>query len=207
MARYRGPRCKVSRREGMDLGLIGRTRALDSKCQLEKPPGQHGESRQRRMSDYAVQLREKQKLRSIYGLLERQFRNYYKEAARRRGSTGENLLKLLECRLDNVVFRMGFGATRAEARQLVSHKAILVNGRTVNIPSYRIHENDTISIREGKRKQVRIQDSLALAEQYGWPDWVSVDTKQMQGLFKAVPERSELPPDINESLIVELYSK
>jgi small subunit ribosomal protein S4 len=179
---------------------------LDSKCKLEKIPGQHAD-RRTRLSDYGLQLREKQKLRRIYGVLERQFRNYYKKAALQKGSTGENLLKLLECRLDNVVYRMGFGITRSEARQLVSHKAILVNGQTVNIPSYQIKADDTIAVRDGSKKQLRIQEALSLSEQYGIPGWVDVDTKKMAGTFKSVPERSDLPPDINESLVVELYSK
>jgi small subunit ribosomal protein S4 len=208
MARYIGPKCKLSRRQGMDLGLKGRGRAIETKCKLDRPPGQHGENRSRgRQSDYAVQLREKQKLRFIYGILERQFRNYYTKAASRKGATGENLLQLLECRLDNVVYRMGFGVTRAEARQLVSHKAITVNGRTVNIPSYQVSADDVIAVRERARKQVRIQDSLNLAEQLGFPEWVEVDTKKMEGRFRAVPERADLPADINESLVVELYSK
>ncbi|MDX1434033.1 MAG: 30S ribosomal protein S4 [Gammaproteobacteria bacterium] len=207
MARYIGPKCRLSRREGTDLLLKSRARALDSKCKLETPPGQHGARRQRRMSDYALQLREKQKLRRMYGVLERQFRNYYQAAASKKGATGENLLKALEQRLDNVVFRMGFGATRAESRQLVSHRAVLVNGRSVNIPSYEVQPNDVVSIREKSRKQARIQDSLTIAEQYGFPDWVEVDASKMEGVFKAVPAREELPPDINEQLVVELYSK
>jgi len=207
MARYIGPKCKLSRRQGTDLFLKSRARPLESKCQLEKPPGQHGDNRQRRLSDYGVQLREKQKLRHMYGVLERQFRNYYKEAARRRGATGELLLQLLESRLDNVVYRMGFGSTRSEARQLVSHKAILVNGRVVNIPSYQVSQNDLISVRERARSQVRIQDSLAVAEQIGFPEWLEVDAKKMEGTFKTVPERADLPAEINESLVVELYSK
>ena len=207
MARYTGPRCRLSRREGMDLMLTGRTRPLDSKCKLETPPGQHGARRQRRMSDYALQLREKQKLRRIYGVLERQFRNYYKEAARQKGATGENLLRLLECRLDNVVYRMGFGATRAESRQLVNHKSVMVNGRCVDIPSYQVGLSDVVSIREKARKQQRIQDSLTLTEQYGFPGWVEVDVSKMEGVLKAVPEREDLPPDLNEKLVVELYSK
>ena len=207
MARYTGPRCRLSRREGMDLMLTSRTRPLDSKCKLDTPPGQHGARRQRRSSDYALQLREKQKLRRIYGVLERQFHKYYKEAARLRGATGENLLRLLECRLDNVVYRMGFGATRAESRQLVSHKAIMVNGKCVNIPSYQVGLSDVVSVREKARKQQRIQDSLTLTEQYGFPGWVEVDSAKMEGGFKAAPEREDLPPDINEQLVVELYSK
>ncbi len=207
MAKYIGPKCKLSRRLGVDLSIKSRARALETKCHLDKAPGQHGDERQRRVSDYALQLREKQKLRAMYGMLERQFRNYYKEAARRKGATGENLLRLLECRLDNVVYRMGFGSTRAEARQLVSHKAILVNGQAINIPSYQVKPSDVISVSEKCQKQVRIQDSLALAEQYGLVEWVDVDAKKMQGVFKHVPERSDLPADINESLVVALYSK
>ena len=207
MARYTGPRCRLSRREGMDLMLTSRTRSLDSKCKLDAPPGQHGARRQRRSSDYALQLREKQKLRRMYGVLERQFRNYYKEAARRKGATGENLLRLLECRLDNMVYRMGFGSTRAESRQLVSHKSIMVNGRCVNIPSYQVSLSDVVTIREKSRKQQRIQDSLALTEQYGFPGWVEVDVEKMEGVLKSLPEREDLPPDINEQLVVELYSK
>ena len=207
MARYTGPRCRLSRREGMDLMLTSRTRPLDSKCKLDTPPGQHGARRQRRMSDYAMQLREKQKLRRIYGVLERQFRNCYKEAARQKGATGENLLRLLECRLDNVVYRMGFGSTRAESRQLVSHKSVMVNGRCVDIPSYQVGLSDVVSVREKARKQQRIQDSLTLTEQYGFPSWVEVDVAKMEGVLKAMPEREDLPPDINEQLVVELYSK
>jgi small subunit ribosomal protein S4 len=206
MARYIGPKCKLSRREGTDLGLKSRVRALDTKCNMEKVPGQQGE-RRRRQSDYGLQLREKQKVRRIYGVLEKQFRNYYKKAAQKKGATGDNLLKLLEGRLDNVVYRMGFGATRAEARQLVSHKAILVNGQTVNIPSYQVSPEDVISVREKSRNQVRIQNSLALAEQYDFPEWVEVDVKGMSATFKRVPDRSELPAEISEQLIVELYSK
>jgi small subunit ribosomal protein S4 len=207
MARYIGPKCKLSRREGADLMLKSRARPLDSKCKLETPPGQHGARRQRRLSDYALQLREKQKLRRIYGVLEKQFRNYYKEADRRKGPTGENLLKLLECRLDNVVYRMGFGATRSEARQLVSHKAIQVNGQCVNIASFQVKPEDVICVREKSRKQARIQDALSVAEQVGFPEWVDVDVSKMEGIFKSIPDREELPPDINEQLVVELYSK
>lgn len=206
MARYLGPKCKISRREGADLMLKSRARPLDSKCKIDKLPGQHGDKRGR-MSNYGMQLREKQKLRRIYGVLERQFRNYYKRASRLKGSTGENLLKILECRLDNVVYRMGFGVTRSECRQLVSHKAIEVNGVTVNIPSYHVSPEDVISVREKSTKQLRIKDALNAAEQIGLPDWVDVDAKKMQGKFKSVPERDDLPPDINESLVVELYSK
>ena len=206
MARYLGPKCKISRREGTDLMLKSRARSLDSKCKIDKLPGQHGDKRGR-MSNYGMQLREKQKLRRIYGVLERQFRNYYKKASRVKGSTGENLLQILECRLDNVVYRMGFGVTRSECRQLVSHKAIEVNGVTVSIPSYHVSPEDVITVREKSRKQLRIQEALNAAEQIGLPDWVDVDIKKMQGKFKSIPERDELPPDINESLVVELYSK
>lgn len=206
MARYIGPTCKLARREGTDLSLKSRARSLDTKCNLEKVPGQAGD-RRRRLSDYGVQLREKQKVRRIYGIMERQFRNYYKQAAASKGATGENLLRILERRLDNVVYRMGFGATRAEARQLVSHKGILVNGKVVNIPSFQVGEEDQIEVREKAKKQVRVQNALALAEQYGFADWIEVDTTALKGVFKRVPDRSDLPADINESLIVELYSK
>ena len=206
MARYIGPKCKLSRREGTDLFLKSRARSLDTKCKLDKIPGQHGDRRSR-LSDYGTQLREKQKLRRIYGVLEKQFRNYFKKAASQKGSTGENLLRLLECRLDNVVYRMGFGVTRAECRQLVSHKAVLVNGTVVNIPSYQIKEGDVVEIREKAKKQLRIQEAVNVAQQYGFPEWVDVDPKAMTGVFKSVPERSDLAADINESLVVELYSK
>ncbi len=206
MARYIGPKCKLSRREGTDLYLKSGIRPLESKCNLERPPGMHG-ARRGRLSDYALQLREKQKLRRMYGILERQFRNYYKQAALRKGSTGENLLQLLESRLDNTVYRMGFGSTRAEARQLVSHKAILVNEKPVNVPSYHLAPEDVVSIREKSRPQVRIKDALELAQQRGVPDWLEIDVKSMRGVFKNLPERSDLPAEINESLVVELYSK
>ena len=206
MARYIGPKCKLSRREGVDLELKSGLRALDTKCKLEQKPGQHGAARGR-MTDYALQLREKQKLRRIYGVLERQFSNYYKKAASTKGSTGENLLQLLERRLDNVVYRSGFGSTRAEARQLVSHKAILVNDQVVNIPSFMVSPNDKITIREKAKKQTRIADSLNLAKQKGIAEWISLDEGKMEATFKSIPERSELPADINESLVVELYSK
>mgnify|MGYP003702095041 CR=1 FL=1 len=206
MARYTGPKCKLSRREGTDLSLKSRVRALDSKCNLEKVPGQHGD-RRGRLSDYGGQLREKQKVRRMYGVLEKQFRNYFKKAASTKGSTGENLLKLLESRLDNVVYRMGFGVTRAEARQLVSHKAITVNGVIVNVASFQVGEADVVEVREKEKKQLRIQESMSIAEQHGLPSWVDVDSKALKGTFKSVPERSDLPADINESLVVELYSK
>lgn len=206
MARYLGPKCKLSRREGVDLSLKSRARSLDSKCRLEKLPGQHGDKRQR-VSDYALQLREKQKLRRLYGILERQFHNYYVKANRLKGSTGENLFKLLEGRLDNVVYRMGFATTRAESRQLVSHQAILVNGKLINIPSYQVKASDVISIRNKCREQLRIKAALSSAEEYGFPQWVEVEVSKMQGIFKALPERMDLPSDINEQLVVELYSK
>lgn len=206
MARYLGPKLKLSRREGTDLFLKSGVRAIDSKCKIDTVPGQHG-ARKPRLSDYGSQLREKQKVRRIYGILERQFRNYYKEANRLKGNTGENLLVLLEGRLDNVVYRMGFAATRAEARQLVSHKAIVVNGRVVNIPSFQVSVNDVVAVREKSKKQARIKASLELAEQREKPTWLEVDTAKMEGVFKRVPERSDLSADINEHLIVELYSK
>lgn len=208
MARYIGPKCKLMRREGVDLNLKSSRRALDTKCKIENPPGQHGAgTRKPRLSDYGLQLREKQKLRRTYGVLEKQFRNYYKEASRLKGSTGENLLQLLESRLDNVVYRIGFGSTRAESRQLVSHKSIQVNGKTVNIPSYKVKPTDVITVREKSRKQARISESMSLAEQIGFPDWIDVNHSKFEGTYKALPMRSELPADINESLVVELYSK
>ena len=206
MARYLGPKLKLSRREGTDLFLKSGVCAIDSKCKIDTAPGQHG-ARKPRLSDYGSQLREKQKVRRMYGILERQFRNYYKEANRLKGNTGENLLVLLEGRLDNVVYRMGFAATRAEARQLVSHKAIVVNGRVVNIPSFQVSVDDVIAVREKSKKQARIKASLELAEQKEKPTWLDVDAAKMEGVFKRVPERSDLSADINEHLIVELYSK
>jgi len=207
MARYIGPKCKLSRREGTDLGLKSARRSLDTKCKLDSKPGQHGRTSGARTSDFGGQLREKQKVKRMYGVLERQFRRYFAEAERRKGNTGENLLVLLETRLDNVVYRMGFGSTRAEARQLVSHKAILVNGQSVNIPSYQVRVNDVISVREKSKTQARIMDSVNLADGNGFPVWVSVDPKKLEGTFKSLPERSELSAEINESLIVELYSR
>ncbi|MFN2381706.1 MAG: 30S ribosomal protein S4 [Guyparkeria sp.] len=207
MARYLGPTCKLARREGTDLFLKSGVRALEDKCHHDRPPGQHGSGRRQKVSDYGLQLREKQKLRRIYGVLERQFRNYYKRAAQMKGSTGENLLQILECRLDNVAYRMGFGATRAEARQLVSHRGLLVNGEVVNIPSYQVSAEDTVSVREKAKKQQRVKDSLELSAQREVVSWVTVDSGKMEGVFKAVPTRDELPADINESLVVELYSK
>jgi small subunit ribosomal protein S4 len=206
MARYLGPTCKLSRREGTDLFLKSGVRSLDTKCKTETAPGQHGQ-RRGRLSDYGVQLREKQKVRRTYGVLEKQFRNYYKQAARQKGATGENLLRLLECRLDNVVYRMGFGATRAEARQLVAHNAILVNGQKVNIPSYKIAAGDVVSVRERSKNQLRIQSAMTLAAQRGTGEWIEVDANKLEGTFKRLPDRIDLSPDINENLIVELYSK
>ncbi len=206
MARYTGPTCKLMRREGTDLYLKGRGTSLENKCKMDKIPGVHGE-RRTRLTDYAIQLREKQKVRRMYGVLEKQFRNYFKRAARQKGSTGENLLTLLECRLDNVVYRMGYGTTRAESRQLVSHKAITVNGQVVNIASYQVAVGDVVSVREKSKKQARIVDSMAIMEQIGFPEWVDVEPKKLEGTFKTIPERAELPAEINESLIVELYSK
>jgi small subunit ribosomal protein S4 len=206
MARYLGPTCKLSRREGTDLFLKARGKSLESKCKLDQQPGQHG-SKRARLTDYATQLREKQKMRRIYGVLERQFRNYYQTAAQRKGSTGENLLNILESRLDNVVYRMGFAATRAEARQLVSHKAVAVNDKVLNIPSYQVRGGDVISIREKAKNQQRVKDALQVSEQYGFPSWVEVDAQQMRGTFKSTPDRSELGTELNEQLVVELYSK
>jgi len=206
MARYTGSTCKLSRREGTDLFLKSRGNPIEKKCKLDKRPGQHGDARIRE-SDYGLQLREKQKVRRIYGVLEKQFSNYFKKAASQKGSTGENLLKLLEGRLDNVAYRMGYGSTRAESRQLVGHKAITVNGSVVNIPSFQVKAGDVVSVRERAKKQVRIQDAISVAEQLGFPEWVSVDVKGLEGTYKAVPDRDELSAEINESLIVELYSK
>ena len=207
MARYIGPTCKLARREGTDLFLKSGAKPLESKCKLQVPPGGIKGERRQRLSDYGTQLREKQKLRRMYGVLERQYRNYYTAAARRTGATGETLLKLLESRLDNVVYRMGFAATRAEARQLVSHKSVNVNGRPVSIPSYQCRAGDLIEIREKARKQLRIQSALAVAAQVGFPDWLEVSDKEFRGVFKTVPAREDVLPDINENLVVELYSK
>ena len=207
MARYLGPKCKLSRREGTDLFLKSGIKPLESKCKLEVPPGGIKGDRRTRLSGYGVQLREKQKLRRMYGVLERQFHNYYTKAAGHSGSTGENLLRFLESRLDNVVYRMGFAATRAEARQLVGHKAIEVNGETVNVPSYQCKAGDLVTIREKSRSQARIAAALAIATQVGLPEWVEVDDKKFAGTLKALPERDQILPDINENLVVELYSK
>jgi small subunit ribosomal protein S4 len=207
VARYIGPKAKLSRREGTDLFLKSARRSLADKCKLDSKPGQHGRTSGARTSDYGTQLREKQKLRRMYGVLERQFSNYYTEAARRAGATGENLLKLLECRLDNVVYRMGFAATRSEARQLVSHKAITVNEQAVTIASYQCKAGDVVQVREKSRKQLRIQSALSVAQQVGLPDWVEVNDKEFRGVFKSPPARDDVLPDINENLVVELYSK
>jgi len=207
VARYIGPKAKLARREGTDLFLKSARRSLDSKCKLESKPGQHGRTSGARTSDYGNQLREKQKVKRIYGILERQFRRYFAEADRRKGNTGETLLRLLESRLDNVVYRMGFGSTRAECRQLVSHCALTVNGVVVNIPSYQVKSGDVIVVRDKAKKQVRIAEALSLAEQAGFPLWVSVDAKKFEGTFKSMPDRTDIAGDINESLIVELYSR
>jgi|TARA_B110000483_G_scaffold93867_1_gene115614 small subunit ribosomal protein S4 len=206
MARYLGPKLKLSRREGTDLFLKSGVRPLESKCRADSVPGQHGQ-RRTRLSDYAVQLREKQKVKRIYGVLEKQFRNYYKKADRQKEATGMNLLRILERRLDNVVYRMGFGSTRAESRQLVSHKSIVVNGTVVNIPSYQVEAGDVVAIREKSRNQLRIQGALTLSANRSPVPWVEVNPEKMEGVFKAPPERDELPQEINENLIVELYSK
>ena len=206
MARYIGPKCKLSRRAGADLLLKSRARSLETKCKLDTPPGQHGAGKQR-LSDYAGQLREKQKLKQMYGVLEKQFRNYYLKASSGKGATGLNLLLMLETRLDNVIYRMGFGRTRSECRQLVSHKAIMVNGRSVNIPSYHVQVGDVIEVREKSRSQSRIAESLSIATQAGLAEWVEIDEKGLKGTFKALPTRDQILPDINENLVVELYSK
>ena len=208
MARYIGPTCKLARREGTDLSLKSPARSLDSKCKLDQKPGQHGSGRRNKVSDYAVQLREKQKVKRIYGLLERQFRNYYKKASTRKGNTGEILLQMLETRLDNVVYRMGFAVTRPQARQIVSHRGVLVNGKSVNLPSYQVRPGDEISLTEKAQKQLRVQESMTVSQEMDMlPGWVDVDAKKFNGVFKSIPERSDLSSDINESLIVELYSK
>lgn len=206
MGRYLGPKLKLSRREGTDLFLKSGVRPIDSKCKIDHPPGQHGQ-RRTRLTDYAVQLREKQKVRRIYGVLEKQFRNYYKKADRQRGATGENLLNLLESRLDNVVYRMGYGCTRAESRQLVSHKGITVNGGIVNIASYQVKPEDVVAVAEKARGQLRIQAAVQLSSQRAAIEWVDMNAEKLEGVFKRLPDREELPAEINENLIVELYSK
>jgi small subunit ribosomal protein S4 len=207
MARYLGPKCKLSRREGTDLFLKSGIKPLENKCKLNTPPGSMLGSRRERLSGYGVQLREKQKLRRMYGVLERQFRNYYKKAAKIKGSTGENLLKLLECRLDNMVYRMGFAVTRAEARQLVSHKTITVNNNVVNIPSYQVSVNDEIRVKNKAKSQLRIKNAMDIATQLGIAEWLQVDDKKFSGIVKSIPDREDILPDINENLIVEFYSK
>ena len=210
MARYIGPTCKLARREGADLSLKSPARALDSKCKLEQKPGQHGAggAKKGKLSDYATQLREKQKVKRIYGLLERQFRNYYKKASTKKGNTGETLLQMLEQRLDNVIYRMGFAVTRPQARQLVSHKGVLVNGKSVNLPSYQVKAGDSIQLSERAQKYLNVQEALTLNQQMDLiPGWCEVDAKKFSGVFKSVPDRADLPSDINEALIVELYSK
>ena len=207
MARYIGPKCKLSRREGTDLFLKSARRSLDSKCKLDSKPGQHGRISGARTSDYGQQLREKQKLKRMYGVLEKQFRKYFAEAERRRGNTGEQLIQLLESRLDNVVYRMGFGSTRAEARQLVSHRAVELNGHTADIPSMLVKAGDIVSIREKAKAQLRIRESLDLAAGQGIPQWVEVDSTKLTGTFKQVPDRADVARDINESMVVELYSR
>src|SRR6266853_5472359 len=207
MARYTGAKLKLSRREGTDLFLKSARRSFDSKCKADSKPGQHGRISGARLSDYGVQLREKQKVKRMYGLLERQFRRYFAEAERRKGNTGSNLIPVVESRLGNVVYRMGFGSTRSEARQLVSHRAITVNGRVSNIASVLVSAGDTISVRDGAKTQLRIVDALQLADKIGFPSWVQVDVTKMTGMFKGAPDRSEFGQDINESLVVELYSK
>jgi len=207
VARYIGPKCKLSRREGTDLFLKSARRSLDSKCKLESKPGQHGRTSGARTSDYGLQLREKQKLKRMYGILEKQFRKYFEEAERRKGNTGENLIQLLESRLDNVVYRMGFGSTRAEARQLVSHKALMLNGHTANVPSIIVKAGDVITVREKAKKQARIQEALQLASSQGMPQWVSVDATKLEGTFKQAPDRADVARDVNESMVVELYSR
>jgi small subunit ribosomal protein S4 len=207
MARYLGPKCKLSRREGTDLFLKSGVKPLESKCKLEVPPGGIKGERRTRLSDYGLQLREKQKLRRMYGVLERQFRNYYIKASGRPGATGSTLLQMLEGRLDNVVYRMGFAATRSEARQLVSHKAITVNGQIVSIASYQCEAGDVVSVREKSQKQLRIQAALQIKSQVGFPEWVEVDEKKFSGIFKQLPDREDILPEINENLVVELYSK
>ena len=207
MARYRGPSLRLSRREGTDLFLKSGVRAIESKCNMDSPPGTAQGARRGRLSDYGLQLREKQKVRRMYGVLEKQFRNYYKKASKIKGSTGENLLKLLETRLDNMVYRMGFAVTRAEARQLVNHKAIKVNGSIINIPSFQVSASDEISITKKAQEQLRIKNAVNIASQLGISEWLSVDLKQLKGIVNSIPEREDILPDINENLVVEYYSK
>jgi len=207
MARYTGPKCKLSRREGTDLFLKSARRSLESKCKLDSKPGQHGRTSGARTSDYGLQLREKQKLKRMYGVLEKQFRRTFEEADRRRGNTGETLIQLLESRLDNVVYRMGFGSTRAEARQLVAHRAIELNGHTADIPSMLVKPGDVVAVREKAKKQGRIKEALDLATGIGLPQWVEVDAGKLSGVFKQAPDRADVARDVNESMVVELYSR
>ena len=207
MARYLGPKCKLSRREGTDLFLKSGIKPIESKCKLNSIPGSKVGSRRERLSDYGNQLREKQKLRRMYGVMEKQFRNYYKKASKLKGSTGENLLKLLEGRLDNMGYRMGFAVTRAEARQLVSHKSIMVNGRVINIPSYQVNASDEISVTDKGKEQLRVKNAVNISSQLGISEWLSVDQKKLKGIVNSIPEREDILPDIQENLVVEFYSK
>ncbi len=207
MARYLGPKAKLARREGTDLFLKSARRPISDKAKFDTKPGQHGRTSGSRTSDYGLQLREKQKVKRMYGVLEKQFRRYFAEAERRKGNTGSNLLSLLESRLDNVVYRMGFGSTRAEARQLVGHKGVTVNGQVVNIPSYAVKTGDVVAVRDKAKKQARVLEAVKLAESIGLPGWVSVDATKLEGTFKKSPDRDKFGSDINESLIVELYSR
>ncbi len=207
MARYLGPKCKLSRREGTDLFLKSGIKPIESKCKLNSIPGSKVGSRRERLSDYGNQLREKQKLRRMYGVMEKQFRNYYKKASKLKGSTGENLLKLLEGRLDNMVYRMGFAVTRAEARQLVSHKSIMVNGKVINIPSYQVNASDEISVTDKGKDQLRVKNAVNISSQLGISEWLSVDQKKLKGIVNSIPEREDVLPDIQENLVVEFYSK
>jgi len=207
MARYLGPKCKLSRREGTDLFLKSGIKPIESKCKLNSIPGSKVGSRRERLSDYGLQLREKQKLRRMYGVMEKQFRNYYKKASKIKGSTGENLLKLLEGRLDNMVYRMGFAVTRAEARQLVTHKSIMVNGQVINIPSYQVNASDEISVTDKAKEQLRVKNAVNISSQLGISEWLSVDEKKLKGIVNSIPEREDILPDIQENLVVEFYSK
>jgi len=207
MARYLGPKCRIMRSLGMDLSLKSRIREIETKCKINNLPGQHGTNKKSRPSDFGLQLKSKQIIRNMYGILEKQFKNYYIKASKKKGKTGEILLQLLECRLDNVVYRMGLGSTRAESRQLIVHNSIKVNNKIVSIPSYQIRENDEISVTKKSSKQIRITNSLKIAEEIGFPKWVKVETNKMKGIFLSKPDRSDLSPEINEQLVIELYSK
>jgi small subunit ribosomal protein S4 len=207
MARYLGPKCRIMRSLGMDLSLKSRIREIETKCKINNLPGQHGSNKKSRPSDFGLQLKSKQIIRNMYGILEKQFKNYYIKASKKKGKTGEILLQLLECRLDNVVYRMGFGSTRAESRQLIVHNSIEVNNKIVSIPSFQVSKNDMINISKKSLKQIRIKNSLKIAEEIGFPKWVKVESSKMQGIFFNVPDRSDLSPEINEQLVIELYSK